>query len=474
MSEKEMITKLTEMIKQQHDRLESEKKESIKREEKMQQLLDTALSKMPEVRNQGNKIPSNATPAPVLVHNASLREFTTWSHKFKDYMLLTGIDRDTNERQKAVLRSLLDDEWFRIARFALNIKMDDMGITVDAIIEQMLEHLRSQRNVVLDRKEFYSRNQQQDEKFDDYYVSLQEIAAFCDFCPECIDTQYRDRIVTGIRNDETIKDLLSEKGLTLEKAVSICRANENAINDTENLQATASGINRVVKYKNDQNRRADNGNRFPRMQPWRKKSYDEWKSKTQPEQRDTRERRNQQPQLSQWNNEGKLCRSCGYKWHDNVSQCPARSRDCAKCGQKGHFAKVCINSLSAEEDSESDEYEDGNTWRIIVAGVKETSLRKKSPKISVNATYHEKTIQIECTPDTGAEMTVIGIDGAQKLGANIDNLKPTKYKLYAADRKRLTCLGVIPVKLQLGDKATEVNMIVVSEVQRFLYLGTML
>ena len=33
MSEKEMITKLTEMIKQQHDRLESEKKESIKRED---------------------------------------------------------------------------------------------------------------------------------------------------------------------------------------------------------------------------------------------------------------------------------------------------------------------------------------------------------------------------------------------------------------------------------------------------------
>ena len=413
MNQEEMITKLSEMLQKQHDRMEAEKKDSVKREEKMQQLLDTALSKMPDVRNQGNKIPSNATPAPVLVHNASLREFTTWAHKFKDYMLLTGIDRDTNERQKAVLQSLLDDEWFRIATFALNIKMEDMNVTVDNIIKQMLDHLRSQRNVVLDRKEFYSRNQQQDEKFDDYYVSLQEIAAFCDFCPQCIDTQYRDRIVTGIHNDETIKDLLSEKGLTLEKAVSICRANENANNDTENLQATASGIHRVAKYKNDQRRRADNGNRSYRMQPWRKKGYDERKFKTQPEQRETGERRNQQPQSSQWNNEAKLCRSCGYKWHDNVSQCPARSRDCAKCGQRGHFAKVCINSLSADEDSESDEYEEGDNWRIIVAGVNETSLRRKSPKISINATYNEKTTQLECTPDTGAEMTVISIGGAQ-------------------------------------------------------------
>ena len=113
----------------------------------------------------------------------------------------------------------------------------------------MQKHLRSQRNVVLDRKKFYSRNQQCDEKFDEYYIALQEIAAFCDFCPQCINQQYRDRIVTGIQQEETVKELLSEKALTLEKAVAICRANENASNDTENLQATASGINRIAQYK---------------------------------------------------------------------------------------------------------------------------------------------------------------------------------------------------------------------------------
>ena len=154
MSQEELIQKLADMLKQQQTMLEVQREEGNKREEKMQGLLEAALSnKPPDASSQpGNKIPSNATPAPMLVHNASLREFTTWRQKFTDYVLLTGIDKASNERQKAVLRSLLDDEWFRITKFALNIQMDDAGTTVDTIIEEMQKHLRSQRNVVLDRK----------------------------------------------------------------------------------------------------------------------------------------------------------------------------------------------------------------------------------------------------------------------------------------------------------------------------------
>ena len=94
-----MIEKLTNLIETQLHNAESERREAIKREEKMQQLLDTALNKSPDKdrddkmqqlieaalsrqpagdqTQQASKIPSNATPAPVLVQNASLREFST-------------------------------------------------------------------------------------------------------------------------------------------------------------------------------------------------------------------------------------------------------------------------------------------------------------------------------------------------------------------------------------------------------------
>ena len=170
MSTEDLVNRLAELLQRQHDSMEEERLEGKKREEKMQILLETALAKVPEINRSESKIPSNATPAPVLVHNASLREFTTWRQKFTDYILLTGVSKASNDRQKAVLRSLLDAEWFRITKFALNIKMEDVNTTVETIMTQMQEHLRSQRNIVLDRKEFYSRNQQPDEKFDDYFM----------------------------------------------------------------------------------------------------------------------------------------------------------------------------------------------------------------------------------------------------------------------------------------------------------------
>ena len=152
-----MIEKLTNLIETQLHNAESDRRDAIKREEKMQQLLDTALNKPADkdreekmqqlieaalTRQQGgsdqtpqaSKIPNNATPAPVLVQNASLREFSTWKQKLFDYMLLTGIDKASNDKKKAVLRSLLDDEWFRIAKFAIDVKMEDPGTTVETVL----------------------------------------------------------------------------------------------------------------------------------------------------------------------------------------------------------------------------------------------------------------------------------------------------------------------------------------------------
>ena len=94
-----IVTQLTALIKQQTDAMAAERKEATKREERMQQLLENAIQKLPkteEDEQQGGgrtpetvstKIPANATPAPHLSHNASLREFVTWKEKFKDYIL---------------------------------------------------------------------------------------------------------------------------------------------------------------------------------------------------------------------------------------------------------------------------------------------------------------------------------------------------------------------------------------------------
>ena len=93
----EMMEQLGKMLAEQMARSEAERKEAIKREERMNELLQSALRKIPAEPMQPyqqvertEKIPNNATPAPILTQNATLREFVTWKQKVEDFMLLTG------------------------------------------------------------------------------------------------------------------------------------------------------------------------------------------------------------------------------------------------------------------------------------------------------------------------------------------------------------------------------------------------
>ena len=121
-----------------------------------------------------------ATPAPRLHEGASLREFTSWRDKFKGYELLTGIGSLPRETQTAALIALLDDQWKRTLRHGLDIDVDTSDI--ETILSSMERHLRRQRNAIIDRCEFYRRQQEDGEPFDDFLVALRKIAHFCDFC----------------------------------------------------------------------------------------------------------------------------------------------------------------------------------------------------------------------------------------------------------------------------------------------------
>ena len=383
-------------------------------------------------RSNGSSVqkkPTNASPAPRLNANCSLREFSSWKLKWADYCLLNNVEKLELKEQKAVFRSLLSDEWYRVIQFVLQIKLDDESITNNEIINEMQAYLRSQRNVVLDRKDFYLRNQQQGESFDDYYMTLQEIAAFCDFCETCLADQYRDRIMTGISDEETLRELLTEKELTLEKAVAICRARENANKDNEALQDSSvrnvTDISKVSSYRKEKLQSTTNNQRR------------------------------------------ESCTFCGYKWHDKLANCPARGKQCNACGEFNHFAnsQKCKNPTPHKSAPGRRKIQ-----RLIIndVSIKQRKEGRKSPKIKIMVRHKNTEIQIPVTPDTGAEITVMPIHDAIRLGVNINNLKPPENKLHAANGKELTCLGTFTANLQLGDIITTIEISVVKEIQNFL------
>ena len=71
--------------------------------------------------------------------------------------------------------------------------------------------------------------QQQGETFDDFLVSLRELAKTCNFCSDaCAQKGIRDQIIECLLDGQTVEDLLKEKDLTLASTVSKCRAHEAA------------------------------------------------------------------------------------------------------------------------------------------------------------------------------------------------------------------------------------------------------
>ena len=103
------------------------------------------------------RLPASATPAPQLSSSASLKEFESWRQKFHGYSLLTGVNRLAQPEQKAALLALLDDDWTRVVRYGLPIPED---ADMNTIITAMQTHLRRQRNVIIDRRDFYMRVQE--------------------------------------------------------------------------------------------------------------------------------------------------------------------------------------------------------------------------------------------------------------------------------------------------------------------------
>ena len=93
----------------------------------------------------------------------------------------------------------------------------------------MQKYVDGHINETMKRHKFRRWTQQQGETFDDYLISLRELAKTCKFCSNaCMQRSIRDQIIEGLRDGDTVEDLLQESELTLATTVAKCRSKEAA------------------------------------------------------------------------------------------------------------------------------------------------------------------------------------------------------------------------------------------------------
>ena len=305
---------------------------------------------------------------------------------------------------------------------------------VDELLNAIGAHFRRQRNIALSCVQCEERKQQHGETFDRFFVGLKELAADADLCATCLDARLITRIMSGVRSEALRKKLLAiDPFPALKDVLAVCRAEESAEHTDADLTWKPS-----VKAASCSRRPEPSTSKCSLQQSGH-------------------------PHVSQ---EHGKCKYCGGRSHKTRTDCPAYGTTCTSCGKKHHFAAVCRSQKShGQVPGQS------SSFRHHVQSVESISPRERQcPRVNVliaTGTFsHSRNLgEFLATPDTGADVTIMGRIQFDLLGFTRDQLdSPLGQEVLAANGQPLDCLGTLNLIFHLGSRSVADRVTVVDSV----------
>ena len=242
-----------------------------------------------------------------------------FKQKWNNYAVITNLEAQTRQYKTALLLHTLGDEALRIYNgFQIATPEDDRRIV--QIIEKFDDFAIGEINVTYERFIFNKRNQQDGETFESFLTAFRVLLRSCNYCGDCVDSITRDRIVLGVRDQNTQSDLLKQRQLTLNNCIDICRAAENATSQARSIRPET--LHKVTTT----------GNRYQRY----KKRRNDFTCNHDSTRNHNSTRRD--------NAGNRDCKFCTYKHPMKKERCPAYGKMCNICKQENHFVAKCPNN----------------------------------------------------------------------------------------------------------------------------------
>ena len=379
-------------------------------------------SETPESMSTGGSHLPKAIPPPPLTPEISLRNFLGWRATWEDYATLARLNRCSREEQLAAFRTCLSVDMRSTLEHAVGIGDDPTDVS--SMLDTIQEYLRSQRSVAVDRVAFAERIQEVGEAFDDFLVALKKIAANAELCPYCADQQLVTRLMCGIRDTVTRRELLAVHPFpSLRQVIDVCRSRESAANNDDLLSRVHLSGPPVVATA---------------VAPHHQDHSTAW------------------PQ-------------CGYPRHTG-KRCPAQGSLCNKCGQLGHFARVCTNAKSLSTGHPASKSAP-QTRQVLVLDVSSPDLQR-APTVVVelgNAYCPDVYGTCVATPDTGAEANILGVNMLTSLGIPPEQMcPPVMTSILAANGFTLTCVGTLVFAISYSGSYSTTEVLVCQDHQGML------
>ena len=148
--------------------------------------------------------------------DTSANDWETYAARLEQFLDANSIKE---EKKVATLLTLIGGPTYQLLR-NLVAPDDPKGKSFDALTKALKTHFSPAPLAIAERYRFHKRDQAPGETVIAYVAELRRMARFCEFGGN-LDTTLRDRLVCGLQSEATIKKLLQEKNLDLEKAVAI-------------------------------------------------------------------------------------------------------------------------------------------------------------------------------------------------------------------------------------------------------------
>ena len=348
-------------------------------------------------------------------------DFKAWRAQWDAYCNLSGLKDQTQDMQVQALTLCFSRETLTI--------VDNLGLSVEQrgkiedIIQAIRNYVEGHINESVERRNFRRRRQQPGEVFDDFLVSLRELAKTCKFCSEeCTQKNIRDQIIEGLLDGDTVETLLREKDLSLQDTIIKCRGQEAAKRQRAEMVGSQGELSPHIRKTQIHSPRA------------------------------------------------RVCPGCGADFHPGGRrQCPAYTLTCHQCKQVGHLAKVCRGQRSTQPTKLTQP----STNVISVPDIKTTNLSptradksvEHAPTISIHVTSLNGSADMSILPDSGADISVAGTSTLTQLREHHDNLLPSSLTPHAVNGTSMQPIGMLPVTLHLEGISYEEDLHVYPQVK---------
>ncbi len=321
-------------------------------------------------------------------------DFLAWEKQWNSYMILSGLADSAAPIKVHALHCCLSRDTH------LGLTEAQRG-DQEQIVAALKSYVQGRVNETVERRNFRQRKQALGESFDDYLLSLRELANTCNFCDNnCLRSNIRDQLVTGLIDPDTIKDLLREPNLTLTKAIDTGRALEAAKKELHS-RSGAMSLAVVVPPKSSTLDSPSSDSVYTVSRYQRGMKGKERPASTQP--------------LG-------TCNGCGKAVHleGRRKACPAYRAVCSNCGKLGHYSTVCRQKPSNQftsgfrkapralsiQSEGPQQTEENNAHH---PGMMSLNHSVPAPTLPVHIQGLNGEAVVEVLPDSGADISAAGI-----------------------------------------------------------------